>query len=90
MKKDDGKTYIILENGQQIVMPDNISKVSALLLLNDNYRVVYGEEIAGYFKPRQEAVTRAVTQNNMEPEAYALGGGGGQLIWRIWSNVRYL
>ena len=41
-KKPDGKTYIILENGQQIVMPDNISKVPALLLLNDNYRVVYG------------------------------------------------
>ena len=48
MKKEDGKTYIILENGQQIVMPDNISKVPALLLLNDNYRVVYGEEIANF------------------------------------------
>lgn len=75
-KKPDGKTYIILENGQQIVMPDNISKVPALLLLNDNYRVVYGEEIASHFKPRQEAVTKVVTQNNMEPEAYAIGGGG--------------
>ena len=77
VKKSDGKTYIVLENGQQIVMPDNISKVPALLLLNDNYRVVYGEEIAGHFKPRQEAVTQIATQNNMEPEAYALGGGGG-------------
>ena len=32
-------------------------------------------EIASYFKPRQEAVTKVVTQNNMEPEAYAIGGG---------------
>ena len=36
-----------------------------------------GEEIANFFKPRQQAVTRIATQNNMEPEAYALGGGGG-------------
>ena len=77
IKKPDGKTYIVLENGQQIVMPDNISKVPALLLLNDNYKVVYGEDIANFFKPRQQAVTRIATQNNMEPEAYALGGGGG-------------
>jgi len=77
VKKNDGKTYIVLENGQQIVMPDNVSKVPALLLLNDNYRVVYGEEITNHFKPKQEAVTRIATQNNMEPEAFAIGGGAG-------------
>lgn len=77
VKKGDGKTYIILENGQQIIMPENVSKVPALLLLNDNYRVIYGEEIASYFQPRQQEVTRMATQNNMEPEAFAIGGGGG-------------
>lgn len=77
VKKGDGKTYIVLENGQQIVMPENVTKVPALLLLNDNYRVIYGEEIASHFKPRQQEVTRMVTQNNMEPEAFAIGGGGG-------------
>lgn len=77
VKGTDGKTYIVLENGQQIVMPENISKVPALLLLNDNYKVVYGEEITGYFKPRQQETVRVATQNNMEPEAYTLAGGGG-------------
>lgn len=77
VKKEDGKTYVVLENGQQIIMPENVSKVPALLLLNDNYRVIYGEEIASYFKPKQQEVTRMVTQNNMEPEAFAIGGGGG-------------
>ena len=77
VKKGDGKTYVVLENGQQIIMPENVSKVPALLLLNDNYRVIYGEEIASYFKPRQQEVTKMVTQNNMEPEAFAIGGGGG-------------
>ncbi len=75
VKGQDGKTYIVLENGQQIVMPDNISKVPALLLLNDNYRIVYGEEISSYFKPKQEEVVRMATQNNMEPEAFAISGG---------------
>ena len=77
VKKGDGKTYVVLQNGQQIIMPENVSKVPALLLLNDNYRVIYGEEIASYFKPRQQEVTKMVTQNNMEPEAFAIGGGGG-------------
>jgi len=73
-KKGD-KTFVSLENGQEIVMPNNVSMVPALLLLNDNYRIVYGEEIARHFKPRQEVVTRVATQNNMEPEAFAIGGG---------------
>lgn len=71
-----GKTYIILENGQEIVMPDNISRVPALLLLNDNYRIIYGTEITQFFKPRQEVVRQVATNNNMEPQAFAIGGGG--------------
>ena len=43
-----------MENGQEIVMPSNISMVPALLLLNDNYRVIYGEDITRFFKPKQE------------------------------------
>jgi len=75
--KKNNKVYIVLENGQEIVMPDNVTKVPALLLLNDNYRIIYGEDIARHFKPRQEVVNRVATQNNMEPQAFALGGGGG-------------
>jgi len=71
-----GKMNIILENGQKIVLPENVTKVPALLLLNDNYRVVYGEAIQQYFKPMQEVVTRQATFNNMEPMAFSLGGGG--------------
>lgn len=76
IKTPDNKTKIVLENGQQIAMPDNLSMVPALLLLNDNYRIIYGEEIMTYFKPKQEVVTRVATNNNMEPEAFAIGGGG--------------
>ena len=72
--KRGDKIMITMENGQEIVMPSNISMVPALLLLNDNYRVIYGEDITRFFKPKQEVITQVATQNNMEPEAFAIGG----------------
>ena len=75
IKGTDGKTYIILENQQKIVMPENISKVPALLLLNQGYDVLYGDAIYQHFKPKQEVITRQATSNNMEPMAFSLGGG---------------
>uniref|UniRef100_A0A6C0DG28 Glutaredoxin domain-containing protein n=1 Tax=viral metagenome TaxID=1070528 RepID=A0A6C0DG28_9ZZZZ len=77
VKDQAGKIQIILENGQKIVMPENVTKVPALLLLNQNYQVLYGDNIYNHLKPRQEVVTRQATSNNMEPMAFSLGGGGG-------------
>lgn len=75
-KGPDNKVYIILENNQKIIMPENVSKVPALLLLNNNYQVLYGDAIYNHLKPRQEVITRQATNNNMEPMAFSLGGGG--------------
>ena len=75
--KEGGKTYIVLENGQKIILPESVTRVPALLLLNEGYRVLYGEEILQYFKPKQEMVTKQATFNNIEPMAFSLGGGGG-------------
>jgi hypothetical protein len=75
--KDNNKTYIVLENGQKIILPDNVSRVPALLLLNQGYSVLYGEAILQYFKPKQEAMVKQATQNNLEPSAFSFGGGGG-------------
>jgi len=73
-EKDD--IYIILENGQKIIMPKNVVKVPALLLLNDNYKVLYGDNIYQYIKPQQEQITKISTNNNMEPSAFSLGNYG--------------
>jgi hypothetical protein len=77
--KDDSsnKWYIILENGQKIVLPNNVTKVPALLLLNKGYEVLYGEQILEYLKPKQQQEIKRATQNNMEPLAFSFGGGGG-------------
>ena len=77
VKEANNKTYIILDNGQKIVLPENVTKVPALLLLNQGYAVLYGEQILQHLKPRQEEEFRQATQNNMEPMAFSLGGGGG-------------
>ena len=75
-KDSNNKIYIILENGQKIIMPENVSRVPALLLLNQNYQVLYGESIVKYLKPKQEIMVKKATQNNLEPMAFAFGGSG--------------
>jgi len=75
-----GKVNIVLENGQKIVMPENVTKVPALLLLSQGYQVLYGDNIYNYMKPKQEVVTRQATNNNMEPMAFSLGGGGFGIV----------
>ena len=76
LKDTNNKTYIILENGQKIILPENVTKVPALLLLNQGYQVLYGEQILEHLKPKQRQEIKQATQNNMEPMAFSLGGGG--------------
>jgi hypothetical protein len=76
VKDPNGKTFIVLENGQKIIMPENVNRVPALLLLNQGYNVLYGEAITQHLKPRQEIIVKQATMNNMEPTAFSLGGGG--------------
>jgi hypothetical protein len=76
VKDSNNKTYIILENGQKIILPENVTKVPALLLLAQGYQVLYGDKILEFFKPQQQQEVRQATKNNMEPMAFSLGGGG--------------
>jgi hypothetical protein len=76
----NNKWYIILENGQKIVLPNNVTKVPALLLLNQGYNVLYGEQILQHLKPQQQREIKIATQNNMEPMAFSFGGGFGDIV----------
>jgi hypothetical protein len=77
VKDSNNKTYIILENGQKIILPENITKVPALLLLTQGYQVLYGEQILQHIKPKQQQEVRVATRNNMEPMAFSLSSSGG-------------
>ena len=76
VKDSNNKTYIILENGQKIILPEDITKVPALLLLNQGYQILYGDQILQHLKPKQQQEVKQATQNNMEPMAFSLGCGG--------------
>ena len=80
VKDSNNKIFIVLENGQKIIMPENVNRVPALLLLNQGYNVLYGESILQYLKPKQEVAVRQATQNNMEPMAFSFGGGFSSVV----------
>lgn len=75
VKDSSGKIFIVLQNGQKIIMPENVTKVPALLLLNQNYKVIYGDQIYQHLKPAQVAQVQKATKNNMEPMAFLDGFG---------------
>ena len=76
VKKETGENYIVLENGQEILLPPTITKVPALLLLNKGHHVLFGDEITQHLAPKQEALKTAATQQfGGEPAAFSLMGG---------------
>ncbi len=74
--QEGGKIHIVMENGQKMIMPESISKVPALLLL-ENYSVLYGESINDYLRPKQDLAVKKATSNNLEPNSFSFSSGGG-------------
>ena len=73
--KENGTQYVVLENGQEILLPHTISKVPALLLLNKGHHVLFGEEITNHILPKQESINMQATNNQGEPQAFSLMSG---------------
>ena len=74
--KEGEKTFIILENNQKIILPNTVTRVPALLLLNQGYSVIFGEDILAHFKPKEQLQIKQATQNNMEPMAFTFANSG--------------
>tara|TARA_B100000035_G_scaffold314238_1_gene329965 strand:- start:4527 stop:5075 length:549 start_codon:yes stop_codon:yes gene_type:complete len=71
----NNSTYIILENNQELLLPHTVNAVPALLLINDNYKVLFGDSIKTYLKPINEIQNNISTNFNGEPSAFSLGDG---------------
>lgn len=69
----DGKIYVLLKNGQSLILPPTITKVPALLQLNRGNHVLFGEQIYKHLQPRENSFTNKATYNNGEPQAFSLG-----------------
>jgi len=74
--KEGDKTFILLENNQKIILPNTVTRVPALLLLNQGYSVIFGEDILAHFKPKEQLQIKQATQNNMEPMAFTFANSG--------------
>ena len=68
----NGKTYIILESNQEVLLPDTITSVPALLLLNDNFKTYFGSDILEYLKPIEKHINNVSTNFQGEPNAFSL------------------
>lgn len=72
----NNNTYVVLDNGQELLLPSAITKVPALMLLNDNYQVIYGKDILSHLKPEMKTYKQVVSSANTEPSAFSLSGLG--------------
>jgi len=70
---DNGAFYVILENQQKLILPPQIQKVPALMLLKEGNKVIFGNEIVDRIKPKEEYSQAKATRFNGEPSAFALG-----------------
>jgi len=68
-----GQVYVQLENGKEIMLPPNVHSVPALLIPNENYRVVYGKSIMTKYEQVVQDSKDLSTRGNGEPIGYSLG-----------------
>lgn len=76
IKKNDGRTYVVLDNGQEILMPDVIKQVPALLLLHYGNRTLFGEEILKFYRPQIDKERKVATNYNGEPQSFSMKEAG--------------
>ena len=69
-KLSNGQINIILENGEKLLLPNTVTKVPSLLLLNRGNRVLTGNEILEYLMPPRIKQENIVVNN--DPEAFSL------------------
>jgi hypothetical protein len=83
----DGGVHIILENGQRLLLPPNITNVPSLMLLNHGNRVISGlQEITHFLKPGEVEINKKATNQNGEPLAFSFGDMGSV----VSDNFSYL
>lgn len=69
VKRPDGSIYVKLKNQQEIILPNTVDKVPALLLLNRGNQVVFGNQILEHLQPVRTGVQERMI--NREPMAFS-------------------
>lgn len=69
----NNQMYIILDDGNRVIMPPNIHSVPSLMQIKNNYKVIYGDDILTTLHPAIRNSSQNV-QKIIEPVGYHLGG----------------
>jgi hypothetical protein len=65
------KLFIVLDNGCEVFLPPNITKVPCLLLLNKGNKIIVGDDVMNYFRPQLAQKKANATKTNGEPLAFS-------------------
>ena len=89
--KIEDKIYILLENGDKILLPKNVTKVPALMLLYKNNELIYGNDIHKHFdliieteKIKTMGDPRTAT---IEPQCYSMNDAHGFVKSDVYSYL---
>jgi hypothetical protein len=69
-----GQIQIVLENGNNVILPPNIHSVPSLLLVKQSYQVILGDDIIKQFQNTVNENNDISTQYNGEPRGFILPG----------------
>lgn len=83
-RQSNGSTHVVLPNGSEVLLPPNVTRVPALLLLNKSNHVLFGDDIMNYLRPQEVQLNDQATFGNGEPMAFMFGGGGSG--WGVVSD----
>jgi hypothetical protein len=74
INKNNG-IYVVLENGQELLLPDTVNRVPAVMILNGDFKVLFGDDILDYLKPVEQVNVAVATNFNGEPSAFNMNAG---------------
>lgn len=70
----DGGVMLLIKNGQQVLLPPSITKVPALMLVNNGFHVLFGDQIYQHIQPKEKELQKKSTNNQGEPNAFSFAG----------------
>lgn len=85
---NDNQIYIELDNGSKVILPPNVHSVPALLLIRNNYNVLYGDEILTHFHGDMKKNSSEIVKVNGEPAGFSMFSfsGGANIMSEKFTN----
>lgn len=83
--KRNNTIYITTDKGEEIAIPDGITKIPALMCLQQNNRILFGNDIYQLFEQKKKKMNENATCGNMEPMAFTMQSGSNFVQSDVYS-----